>query len=64
MFVLFQGDLVQMGDFNGVWCFANNPYECEIVYHQSDIVHNGEFKCNICNLDGEKQAPDEDDDLG
>ncbi|CAM9104670.1 unnamed protein product [Laminaria digitata] len=50
-----------MGKFDNVFCFENEPYECEFVYHDAILVHEGEFKCQICNQDGERQDPGTDD---
>eukprot|EP00752_Nemacystus_decipiens_P011906 g10557.t1 len=57
------GDLVEMGTFFNMFCFANVPYECEFVYDGAEIVHEGEFKCHICDIDGTRQATGLDDDL-
>lgn len=60
-----QGDNpVPMGEFEGVYCFANDPYECELVYDLATITHTGEFKCQICDLTGDRQAAGDDDDFG
>ncbi len=53
-----------MGSFTNTWCFANEPYECEMVYDGASILEAGEFKCHICNSAGERQETDVDDDLG
>ncbi|CAM9326456.1 unnamed protein product [Ectocarpus sp. 6 AP-2014] len=53
---------VVMGDFNDIYCFGNDPYECEFVYDQSDIVHSGEFKCQLCVIDGVRQEVSGTDD--
>ncbi|CAM9458338.1 unnamed protein product [Ectocarpus sp. 8 AP-2014] len=53
---------VTMGEFNDMYCFANEPYECEFVYDQSDIVHNGEINCQICDIDGVQQVSGTDGD--
>lgn len=50
-----------MGKFDNVFCFENEPYECEFVYHDAMLVHEGEFKCQICDQDGERQDPGTDD---
>lgn len=52
-----------MGESFNIFCFANEPYECEFVYDGAEIVHDGEFKCHICNIDGEQQASGTDDDF-
>eukprot|EP00752_Nemacystus_decipiens_P011910 g10561.t1 len=57
------GDLVEMGTFFNMFCFANVPYECEFVYDGAEIVHEGEFKCHICDIDGTRLATGLDDDL-
>ncbi|CAN0357500.1 unnamed protein product [Ectocarpus sp. 12 AP-2014] len=54
---------VTMGEFNDMYCFGNEPYECEFVYDQSTAVHSGEFKCQICDIEGERQQSGTDDDL-
>ena len=51
----------EMGKFINVFCFENEPYECEFVYHDAIMVHEGEFKCQICDEDGERQDPGTDD---
>lgn len=45
-----------MGDFSDMYCFANEPYECEFVYDLATIIHDGEFKCHVCDMDGVRQA--------
>ncbi|CAM9176768.1 unnamed protein product [Ectocarpus fasciculatus] len=52
-----------MGDFIDMYCFANDPYECEFVYDQATVFHTGEFKCQICDIEGERQETGTDDDL-
>lgn len=59
---LSQDDLVPMGEFENVFCFQNTPYECEFVYDFAEVVHSEEFKCQICNLEGERQIVTTDDD--
>ncbi|CAN0522742.1 unnamed protein product [Ectocarpus sp. 12 AP-2014] len=54
---------VTMGEFSDMYCFGNEPYECEFVYDQSTVVHSGEFKCQICDIEGERQQSGTDDDL-
>lgn len=61
--VLSQGEEVEMGSFFNMFCFANVPYECEFVYDGATIAHDGEFKCHICDITGERQASGIDDDL-
>ena len=56
-----QGESVDMGTFTNTYCFGNEPYECEMVYHGANIVEDGEFKCHICNEDGERQVSDTDE---
>lgn len=51
-----------MGDFSNVFCYHNEPYECEILYNLADVQHSGDQKCNVCNLEGEKQSVSIDDD--
>ncbi|CAM9484228.1 unnamed protein product [Ectocarpus sp. 8 AP-2014] len=53
---------VVMGEFNDIYCFGNDPYECEFVYDQSDIVHSGEFNCQLCGIDGVRQEVSGTDD--
>ncbi|CBJ26272.1 polymorphic outer membrane protein [Ectocarpus siliculosus] len=53
---------VVMGEFNDMYCFGNDPYECEFVYDQSDIVHSGEFNCQLCVIDGVRQEVSGTDD--
>ena len=58
-----QGDVVEMGNFFNTFCFGNDPFECEFVYDGAEILHEGEFKCQICDIDGVRQASGTDDDL-
>ena len=58
-----QGDAIEMGNFFNMFCFANEPYECEFVYDGASILHEGEFKCHICNIEGTRQDTGLDDDL-
>ncbi|CAN0025059.1 unnamed protein product [Ectocarpus fasciculatus] len=53
---------VAMGEFNDMYCFGNDPYECEFVYDQSDIVHGGVVSCQICDIDGVRQVVSDTDD--
>lgn len=53
-----------MGEFDNVYCFANDPYECEFVYNLAEILHHGELKCQICDLEGDRLAALDEDDLG
>lgn len=52
-----------MGEFFNMFCFANTPYECEFVYDGAEVLHDGEFKCHICDMEGVRQATGLDDDL-
>lgn len=61
---VFQGDEpVSMGSFTDMYCFANEPYECEFVYDLATIVHDGEFKCQVCDMEGVRQLGSSDDDF-
>ena len=44
-----------MGQFSDMYCFANDPYECEFVYKSAAIDPDGEFKCQVCDQDGVPQ---------
>lgn len=44
-----------MGVFDGVYCMLNSPYECEFVYDLAEIGHRSDFKCNACDIQGERQ---------
>eukprot|EP00752_Nemacystus_decipiens_P002934 g2729.t1 len=57
-------DFVPMGSFTDMYCFANEPYECEFVYDLATITHDGEFKCHVCDMDGVRQVISDDDYLG
>lgn len=50
-----------MGSFSGMYCFDNEPYECEFVYDLATVTHDGEFKCQVCNMDGVRQAVSSDE---
>lgn len=52
-----------MGELENIYCFGNDPYECEFVYDMAWATHVGEFKCRICDIDGESQESGADDDL-
>ena len=54
-------DSVPMGSFSGMYCFDNEPYECEFVYDLATVTHDGEFKCQVCNMDGVRQAVSSDE---
>lgn len=43
-----------MGTFDNVFCYANDPYECEILFEGIDINLYDNFKCQICNFDSER----------
>ena len=43
-----------IGVFDTVYCFNNNPYECEGLCEGIDVTFDGEFKCQICNFDSER----------
>lgn len=60
---LSQGEVVEMGTFFNIFCFANVPYECEFVYDGAEVLHDGEFKCHICDIEGVRQDAGLDDDL-
>ena len=49
-----------MGTFNDIFCYANDPYECEILYEGIDVIFDGDFKCQICNFDGERLYIEDD----
>ena len=53
-----------MGNVFNMFCFGNDPYECEFVYDGAEILHEGETKCQICDIDGVRQVGDEGDFLG
>eukprot|EP00903_Cladosiphon_okamuranus_P014004 g13023.t1 len=57
------GDSVEMGTFYNMFCFANDPYECEFVYDGAEVAHSGEFKCHICDIEGTRQRSGTDDDF-
>lgn len=51
-----------MGEFFNVFCYGNEPYQCEFVYNLGQITHDGEFKCRICDLEGTQQDSGIEDD--
>ncbi|CAN0394131.1 unnamed protein product [Pylaiella littoralis] len=55
------GDAVNMGEFFKTYCFLNDPYECEFVFDGVDITDEGDFKCNVCDIDGVKTISGDDD---
>ena len=48
-----------MGTFDNIYCYANDPYECEVLYEGIDVI-SVEFKCQICNFDGERLDIEDD----
>ena len=60
---LSQGEEVDMGRFADTYCFANNPYECEILFDGADFIVDEEFKCSICTIEVVRQYTDADNDL-
>lgn len=52
-----------MGEFFNMYCFANDPYECEFVYDGATITHEGEFKCHLCDIEGVEQGSGVEDDF-
>ncbi|CAN0394289.1 unnamed protein product [Pylaiella littoralis] len=55
------GDAVNMGEFFKTYCYFNEPYECEFVFDGVDITDEGDFKCNVCDIDGVKTIIGDDD---
>ena len=49
-----------MSTFNDIFCYANDPYECEVLYEGIDVIFDGDFKCQICNFDGERLNIEDD----
>lgn len=55
---------MSMGEFSDMYCFANDPYECEFVYEMATIDHDGEFKCQACDQNGVQQYTVTDENEG
>lgn len=51
-----------MVSFDTIFCYMNDPYECEFVYIGANVISDGEFKCQICSLDGDRLPLGYDDD--
>ncbi|CAM9181705.1 unnamed protein product [Hapterophycus canaliculatus] len=45
---------VSMGEFYNIFCFGNEPYECEFIEDLADVAYTGDFKCRVCNRDGDE----------
>ena len=54
-FFVQQDETVPMGAFDTMHCFSNDPYECEMVFDLVAVAYTGDIKCQICNIDGERQ---------
>lgn len=55
--------MVEMGLSLNMFCFANDPFECELVYDGAEILHEGQFKCHLRDIDVVRQSTGLDDDL-
>lgn len=51
---------VGLATLSNLYCFANDPYECEVVFHGVTLDSDEEIKCQVCDIVGSRESFDDD----